>query len=58
MDGENLRYGSSGIRLVLTLLGILLDNRFPVILIDEPENGLSPHIQAALARFLGNQEQR
>ena len=58
MDGENLRYGSSGTRLLLTLLGILLDERFSVILIDEPEIGLSPTIQAALARFLYNSEQR
>lgn len=58
MDGENLRYGSSGTRLLLTLLGILLDERFSVILIDEPEIGLSPRIQAALARFLYDPEQR
>jgi hypothetical protein len=58
MDGENLRYGSSGTRLLLTLLGILLDERFAVLLIDEPEIGLSPRIQAVLARFLYDQERR
>lgn len=58
MDGENLRYGSSGTRLLLTLLGILLDERFSIILIDEPEIGLSPRIQAVLARFLYDPEQR
>ena len=58
MDGENLRYGSSGTRLLLTLLGILLDERFSVLLIDEPEIGLSPRIQALLARFLYNKKQR
>lgn len=58
MDGENLRYGSSGTRLLITLLGILFDERFSVILIDEPEIGLSPKIQAALARFLYDKEQR
>ena len=58
MDGENLRYASSGTRLLLTLLGVLLDKRFSVILIDEPEIGLSPRIQAALARFLYDPEQR
>lgn len=58
MDGENLRYGSSGTRLLLTLLGILLDERFSVILIDEPEIGLSPRIQALLARFLYDPKQR
>ena len=58
MDGENLRYGSSGTRLLLTLLGILLDERFSVILVDEPEIGLSPRIQAVLARFLYDKEHR
>ena len=58
MDGENLRYGSSGTRLLLTLLGILLDERFSVILVDEPELGLSPGIQAVLARYLYDKEHR
>ena len=58
MDGENLRYGSSGTRLLLTLLGILLDERFTVVLIDEPEIGLSPRIQAVLSRFLYDEERR
>jgi hypothetical protein len=52
MDGENLRYGSSGTRLFLTVLGILLDERFSTLLIDEPEIGLSPRLQARLAGFL------
>jgi hypothetical protein len=52
MDGQNLRYGSSGTRLLLTLLGTLLDERFTTMLLDEPEIGLSPRIQARLARFL------
>ena len=58
MDGENLRYGSSGTRLLLTLLGILLDERFSVLLIDEPEIGLSPRIQAVLSRFLYDETRR
>jgi len=58
MDGENLRYGSSGTRLLLTLLGILLDERFSVLLIDEPEIGLSPRIQAVLSRFLYDEVRR
>lgn len=58
MDGENLRYGSSGTRLLITLLGTLLNERFSIILIDEPEIGLSPKIQAALAHFLYNKNQR
>ena len=58
MDGENLRYGSSGTRLLLTLLGILLDERFSVLLIDEPEIGLSPRVQGVLSRFLYDEELR
>lgn len=58
MDGENLRFGSTGTRLVLTLLGILLDDRFSTILLDEPEIGLSPRIQSRLARFLYDEKRR
>jgi hypothetical protein len=58
MDGENLRYGSSGTRLLLTLLGTLLDERFSTILLDEPEIGLSPRIQTQLARFLYDPNER
>jgi ABC-type branched-subunit amino acid transport system ATPase component len=58
MDGQNLKYGSSGTRLLLTLLGTALDERVSILLIDEPELGLSPRIQAALAEFLCNEERR
>jgi hypothetical protein len=58
MDGENLRYGSSGTRLLLTLLGIMLNDRFSVLLIDEPEIGLNPGIQSVLAKFIYNDELR
>jgi predicted ATPase len=58
MDGENLRYGSSGTRLFLTILGILLDERFSTLLIDEPEIGLSPRLQGRLGRFLYNPAER
>lgn len=58
MDGENLRYGSSGTRLLLTILGILLDERFSTILVDEPEIGLSPRIQTRLALFLFDATER
>ena len=58
MDGENLRYASTGTRLLMTLLGTLLDERFSVILIDEPEISLSPRIQVALARFMYDPSQR
>lgn len=52
MDGQNLKFGSSGTRLLMVLLGNLLDPDYSVILIDEPELGLSPKIQATLARRL------
>jgi hypothetical protein len=52
IDGQSLKYASSGTRLLFTLLGNLLDEYFPVVLIDEPELGLSPRIQAILSRAL------
>lgn len=58
MDGQNLRYGSSGTRLLLTLLGTMMLEKFRVLLIDEPEIGLSPRIQAALAAVFYNAETR
>jgi predicted ATPase len=58
MDGERLAVGSSGTRLLLTLLGILFDSRYTTVLIDEPELGLSPRIQVALARLLFDSSQR
>lgn len=56
LDGQNLRYASSGTRLLLTLLGTLLNDRFTTLLIDEPEIGLSPRTQAAVAEFLFDPE--
>jgi hypothetical protein len=58
LDGQSLKYASSGTRLLFTLLGHLLDDYFQVALIDEPELGLSPRIQAALARALYDAETR
>lgn len=50
MDGQNLSVGSTGARLLITMLGICMDGRFTSLLIDEPELGLSPRVQQALAR--------
>lgn len=58
MDGQNLRLASSGTRLLFALLGLLLDQRFTVVLIDEPEIGLSPRVQTALAAILYHPENR
>ncbi len=58
MDGQNLRLASTGTRLLFALLGLLLDQRFEVVLIDEPEIGLSPRVQTALAAILYHPENR
>jgi len=58
MDGQNLSVGSTGTRLLMTVLGLCMDERFTSILIDEPELGLSPKIQTALSTFLQDQEER
>lgn len=58
MDGQNLSVGSSGTRLLMTMLGLCMDERFTSILIDETELGLSPKVQSALSTFLQDQEER
>ena len=58
MDGQNLSVGSTGTRLLMTILGICMDDRFNTILIDEPELGLSPRVQESLSAFFQDQEQR
>lgn len=58
MDGQNLSVGSTGTRLLMTLLGLCMDEQFDVMLIDEPELGLSPRVQGELARFFADKERR
>jgi len=58
MDGQNMSVGSTGTRLLMTILGICMDDRFKTILIDEPELGLSPKIQSALSGFLQDGAER
>lgn len=58
IDGQSLKYASSGTRLLFMLLGHLFDEYFQIALVDEPEIGLSPKIQAALARALYDSEVR
>ena len=52
MDGQNLSVGSSGTRLLMTFLGIFLDERYHTLLIDEPEIGLAPRMQQQLFALL------
>jgi hypothetical protein len=58
VDGQNLSVASTGTRLLMTVLGICMDDRFKTLLIDEPELGLSPRVQRALAAFLQDSELR
>ena len=58
MDGQNIAVGSTGTRLLMTILGICMDDRFSTILIDEPELGLSPRVQQALVSFLVDPDER
>lgn len=58
IDGQNLSVASTGTRLLMTLLGICMDDRFKTILIDEPELGLSPRVQRAQASLLHDAKRR
>lgn len=49
--GHNLSYTSSGTRLIASILTCLLDKEYKVILIGEPELGISPEVQGVLADF-------
>ena len=56
VDGESLSVTSSGTRLFLGILAALMDERFSVVAIDEPELGLSPALQAKLAKIIVDRE--
>lgn len=58
MDGQNLSVGSTGTRLLMTILGICMDDRYSTILIDEPELGLGPRVQQTFAAFLQDSVER
>lgn len=58
MDGQNFATGSTGTRLLMTLLGLCFDDQFQYLLIDEPELGLSPRLQGVLARFFADPAKR
>lgn len=52
VGGKNLAYSSTGTRLLLMLVAACLDENCSFFLIDEPEIGLSPKMQAVLAKYL------
>lgn len=54
----NLSYSSTGTRLLLAILGMLLDESYKIVLIDEPEIGLTPSIQNQLAKTFTDSEIR
>jgi predicted ATPase len=58
VGGQNLSVASTGTRLLMTILGICMDDRFKTLLIDEPELGLSPRVQSSLAAFLQDPVER
>ncbi len=58
VDGESLQFGSTGTRLLLTLLGTCFDTRFKYLFLDEPELGLSPRIQSVIGRFFTDATER
>lgn len=58
MNGQNLRVASTGTRVLMTLLGLAVDTRISSLYIDEPELGLGPKVQKALANLIYSPESR
>ncbi len=58
MGNEKLSVGSTGTRLLLSLVGVMLMKDIEILLIDEPELGLSPRIEAALAKYIHDTDLR
>jgi hypothetical protein len=58
VDGENISVSSTGTRLLLTILGTIVNDSFQFVLIDEPELGLSPDIQVMLSKAFYDRELR
>ena len=52
VQGETLAISSTGTRLLMAIIAVCLDDQRSILLIDEPELGLSPHLQAILANYL------
>lgn len=58
VNGTNMSFASAGTRLLITLLGTLVNPEYNTYLLDEPELGLTPRIQNQLVQFLYNSENR
>lgn len=52
INGDSLSVTSSGTRLFLGILSAIMDERFSMVAIDEPELGLSPPLQRSLADII------
>lgn len=52
VGGENLAITSTGTRLLLQIVAACFDEHCGILLVDEPELGLSPALQSILARYL------
>lgn len=58
VSGRNLSLSSTGTRLLIMLIAACSDVHFNILLIDEPEIGLSPALQSILAQYLLNEDNR
>lgn len=52
VSGQSLTVASAGTRLLLMIVAACLDDNCSTVLVDEPEIGLSPRLQLALAKYL------
>lgn len=57
-NGHNISFTSSGFRLIITIVTVLLDEMCHTVLVDEPELGISPEAQGILADFFLNKDLR
>jgi len=58
VNGDSLSVTSSGTRLFLGIVAALMDERFNLVAIDEPEIGLSPPLQRRLSEIIINVNDR
>jgi hypothetical protein len=58
VDNKSLAFSSTGTRLLITLFGLCFHDEFEVLLIDEPELGLSPGAQSIVIDYLYDEQKR